>query len=64
MVVKRRSCYSMTDVQVEVMFRTKKYSTVLVGFLGIFDFFKYCVKVALHYRCQVYLSDQDTQCLS
>lgn len=39
MVVKHRSYYSMTDIQAEVMFRTKKYSTVLFGFLGGFGFF-------------------------
>lgn len=59
MVVKHRSYYSMTDMQAEVMFRTKKYSTVLFGFLGGFGFFLYCVRAVLHYRCQVYLADHD-----
>lgn len=53
MVIKHRSYYSMTDVQVEDLFRTKKYSAVLFGFLGILGFFKYCVRFAGHFRCQV-----------
>lgn len=74
MVIKHYSYYSMTDVQVEVMFRIENIpQSYLVScwfgffclffglFFGFVGFFKYFVRFALQFKCQVYLADHDTQ---